>query len=120
MISKELNLKLIKTIPEISKTYFKETSWQDGDETGSHIVYEDVFVPFAKKQIASKNNKTIKRIFDFIEELLDMNDEYVTEVVQLSVLESLIFDENSDYTQIFKFAKEKTLQSIKEIVQDLD
>ena len=35
MTSKELNLKLIEFFPEIKYVYFEETSWQDGDETGS-------------------------------------------------------------------------------------
>ena len=48
MTSKELNLKLIESFPEIKDVYFEETSWQDGDETGSHVVYADIFVPFYK------------------------------------------------------------------------
>ena len=42
MTSKELNLKLIESFPEIKDVYCEETSWQDGDETGSHIVYADI------------------------------------------------------------------------------
>lgn len=45
MTSKELNLKLIEFFPEIKDVYFEETSWQDGDETGSHVVYAEIFVP---------------------------------------------------------------------------
>ena len=51
MTSKELNLKLIESFPEIKEVYYEETSWQDADDTGSHIVYADIFVPFIKTQI---------------------------------------------------------------------
>lgn len=54
MTSKELNLKLIEALPEIKDVYNEEISWQEGDETGSHVVYADVFVPLIKEQIEIK------------------------------------------------------------------
>ena len=57
MTSKELNLKLKYAFPEIEKTYDEETSWQDGDNTGSHIVYGDILIPFIKQQYKLNNEK---------------------------------------------------------------
>ena len=120
MTSKELNLKLITAIPEIEDAYYQETSWQDGDETGSHIVYADVFVPYIKEQILAQNESILARVFDYIENLLTMDDEYANEVVALSVFESLLFDDDISVTSFIRFVKEKSLHIIDEIVQGLD
>lgn len=120
MTSKELNLKLIEVFPEIKDIYFKETSWQDGDETGSHVVYADVFVPFIKVQICSNNKQNLIRIFDFIEKLLELNDEYADEVIAFSVIETLLFDEDADNKYFIQFAGPNTLDLVEEIIRDLE
>ena len=120
MTSKELNLKLIDSFPEVKDVYYEETSWQDGDETGLHVVYADVFVPFIKAQISDGQEQTLASAFHYIENLLELNDEYANEVIALSVLESLLFDENVDNTFFIEFAKPKTLELIKEIIQSLE
>ena len=120
MTSKELNFKLIKSFPEIKDVYYEETSWQDGDETGSHVVYADVFVPFIKAQISDAKEQAIANIFNYIEKLLELNDEYANEVIVLSVLESLLFDEDVDNAFFIQFAKPNTLGLIKEIIQGLE
>ena len=102
MTSKELNLKLIESFPEIKDVYCEETSWQDGDETGSHIIYEDVFVPFIREQLLKGDTEVIKKIFTFIEEILLMNSAYSNEVISFSVLEPLIFDKYINQAQFEK------------------
>ena len=119
MTSKELNLKLIESFPEIKDVYFEETSWQDGDETGSHVVYADIFVPFLKEQIITRNEQLLFETFEYIENLLELDDDYVNEVIALSVLESLIFDEDVDNASFIQFAKPNTFELIKEIIQSL-
>lgn len=119
MTSKELNLKLLTSIPEISDIYYKETSWQDGNETGSHVVYADVFVPFVKAQINDNNEQTLIKVFNYVESLLGLNDEYANEVVALSFLETLIFDEDVDNTHFIQFVKPNTLELIEEIINNI-
>lgn len=119
MTSKELNLKLIESFPEIREAYIEETAWQDGDETGSHIVYEDVFVPFLKEQLIDEKEQTLNDAFTYIEKLIELNDEYANEVVALSVIESLLFDEEVDKAYLIRFAKPNVLAVIKEIIQGL-
>ena len=63
MTSSELNLKLTTSFPEIQDLYREETSWQDGDETGSHVVYADVFVPFIKGQMLAQNESMLVKIW---------------------------------------------------------
>ena len=119
MTSTQLNLKLIESFPQIKDLYIEETSWQDGDETGSHVVYADIFVPFIREQIVGKNEQMLIKIFNYIEGLLNLKDEYANEVVALSVIESLIFDEDVDNSYFMQFAKQNTLELIKEIIQCL-
>ena len=105
MTSEELNLKLRSSIPEITESYQEETSWQDGDKTGSHIIYADVFVPYIKEQILQNNEENLTKIFNFIECLLDLQDEYVDEVIALSVIESLIWDDEIKLVSFVRFLK---------------
>ena len=120
MTSSELNLKLTTSFPEIQDVYLEETSWQDGDETGSHVVYADVFVPFIKEQMPAQNESMLVKIFNYIEMLLGLNDAYANEVIALSVLESLLFDEEVDNKLLIQVSKEKTLLAIQEILQNLE
>ena len=115
MESREVNIKLLKAFPEIALEYKEEIAWQDGDDTGSHIVYGDVFVPFIKKQFKEERDNILERIFDYLEMLLAENDEYINEVVAFSVIESLMFDDEIDKAKIIAVARNKTLSIIKEI-----
>lgn len=115
MTSNELNKKLISEIPELKEMYCQETSWQDGDDTGSHVIYGDVLVPFVKEQIKIKNEKLLKRIFVFIEGVLKQNDEYANEVIAFSVIESLIFDDEIENDLYMPFAGSSTMKIIEEI-----
>lgn len=119
MNSKELNLKLIEFLPEIRDKYCEETSWQDGDETGSHVIYGDVFVPFIKEQLNIVNEPMLNKVFDYIESLLKLNDEYANEVVALSVLESLLFDDEVENVLLIKFAKAETLKVVEKIIREI-
>jgi len=115
MTSKELNLKLIQNIPEVKEKYIEETSWQDGNDTGSHVVFADVLVPYIKEQLLKDNAEIVARIFDFIEDLLGLDDEYANEVIALSVIESLMFESEVEDKMVFKYAKPKTLKLVQEI-----
>lgn len=100
MVSKELNSKLIELLPEIKDLYDDEVSWQEGDETGSHIVFSDVFFPFILDNL--DNVEMSVKNFSVIEKILELHDEYADEVITLSVLENLfyeqdIFDDFKDY-----------------------
>ncbi|MBE6651087.1 MAG: hypothetical protein E7613_07220 [Ruminococcaceae bacterium] len=91
MTSKELNMKLIELLPEIKRLYEDETSWQEGDETGSHTVFSDVFFPYILNNI--EDIKVTKKNFDIIEKILELHDEYADEVITLSILENLFYEQ---------------------------
>lgn len=91
MISAELNGMLIDRLPDLREKYLSEVEWQDGDDTGSHIVYGDVLRPYLRECIVQGNEPEYRKILDFLEDLLRLNDGYAEEVVCLSVLESLAY-----------------------------
>lgn len=89
MKSRELNRLLINTFPNLVKQYHEEVDWQEGDDTGAHTVYGDVFTPYIVECTKSNNVKELGRIFNYIENLLEKNDTYTNEVIAFSVLESI-------------------------------
>ena len=89
MKSKELNQLLIKKFPNLMDDYQREVQWQEGDETGSHVVYGDVFSPYIIKCLDGRKNIELEVVFEFLESMLLQKDEYVTEVIALSVIESI-------------------------------
>jgi hypothetical protein len=89
MECRELNQMLITEFPNLKNNYIEETSWQEGDETGSHTVFGDVFTPYVVEIIDKCNEKELKNIFRFIEDILLLKDEYAEEVIALSVIESI-------------------------------
>lgn len=91
MTSKELNKLLIKTFPDLISSYKEEVEWQEGDNTGSHTVYGDVFTPYIINCIENNQQQKIEKIFLFIESLLNKEDPYTDEVIAFSVLESIEF-----------------------------
>ena len=57
--------------------------------TGSHVVYEDVFVPYVLDSIAKNDVEEVKRCFDFVESLFSLQDDYASDVAGQSILEAL-------------------------------
>ena len=107
-----LNNFLIKTFPELKEIYESEIEWQDGDKTGAHIVYGDVFMPYLREVIDKYEISKIQEIFIFIEKILAFNDEYAEEVVCFSILEML----NSEQIEICRpYMKKITLRCLREI-----
>mgnify|MGYP000014816106 FL=1 len=93
MTSKELNLKLVELLPEIKERYEDEISWQEQDDTGSHIVFGDVFFPYIIENLSDK--KITKKNFDVVEKILELHDDYADEVISLSVLENLFYEQSA-------------------------
>ena len=116
MTSRELNYMLIQRVPAIAELYKKEVEWQEGDETGSHIVFGDVLVPYIIKLVKDQDNESLEKIFDFIEHLLSLDDEYAQEVVVLSVIESTYY-RMENFNEVCLPMKEKTRLCFERIKQ---
>ena len=109
MSNKELNSLLLNKVPEIKEEFEKETSWQEGLETGSHVVFQYVLVPFSISALEKEQDDVIKRIFDFINNIIKTGGNFEKEVVQLSFLEPL----KSDYSDIYDFSKVMLPETLK-------
>ena len=103
MNSLELNKILILEFSNLKSAYIEEVEWQEGDNTGSHTVYGDIFVPYVRECILSKNANEITKIDKFLENLLEKKDNYADEVITFSVLESIIDLINLDEKLILFF-----------------
>ena len=114
MRCEDLNRLILQHLPNIKDIYLDEVSWQEGDSTGSHIVYGDVLTPYLVKCIKNKRTKEVKTIFKLIEEILGLNDDYADEVIYLSVFESIayIFDDYPDTILLLGYKSKKVLNEI--------
>jgi len=91
MLSSELNKMLVSRFPNLQEKYLEEVSWQENHDTGSHIVYGDVLAPYLSDCLLKDNIKEIQLVFDFLEEILKLEDKYADEVVYFSVFESVAY-----------------------------
>ena len=91
MLCSDLNKMLICKFPHLQEKYLEEVSWQEGDATGSHIVYGDILTPYLKECILKEYEHEVQSVFDFLEGLLELENEYVENVVFCSVLESIAY-----------------------------
>ena len=113
---KKLNQMLINNFPNLHNKYNDEVSWQEGDYTGSHIVYGNVFTPYLVECITGRNIEEIKKAFSFLEEILSLQNKYSDEVIAFSVVESIVYLlEKDDY--IKSFLGDRTKVIFKEITE---
>ena len=92
MNTKEFNLMLVENFPNLIEKYNEEVSWQEGDETGSHVVYGDVLTPYLEQCLKENNNSEVKKILEFLEKILSYKIKYSDEVVAVSVLEGTVYE----------------------------
>ena len=114
MNSIELNKLLIEKFPNLIDDYCDEVGWQEGDETGSHIVYGDVFTPYIVKCIEEKKDVELNSIFQFLELVLSKQDGYASEVIAFSVIESIeyLLKGNSKYKDMMGNETKKLLEEL--------
>ena len=111
-----LNKILIYKFPNLKDIYIEETKWQEGDNTGSHIVYGKVFAPYLRYCIENNNINELNKISNFLETLLDINNQYVNEVVAFSVLENILdlLQLNNNLVLLFGDKSRKIIFELKE------
>ena len=119
MTAEKLNKTLLSLLPEIKSSYIQETEWQEGDSTGSHIVFGDVLTPFIIDCFTKQNDIMLKKCFDVIEKILSFNNDYANEVITLSVLESLFYGLPNDCDPQLYMGK-KTKSIFKQIMRQTD
>jgi len=86
----ELTRKLVEAVPELSgwcEALLRD--WGE-DAPGQHIVYGDLLTPYMRVLLDSgESGEATKRVFGFLEELANHEEERVQEVASVSVLEHL-------------------------------
>lgn len=92
MDKKKLNMMLIEIFPDLIEKYKEEVEWQEGDNTGSHIVYGDVLAPYLIDCIEQKKETEVIKILEFIERILKSNIKYSDEVIAFSILERIEYE----------------------------
>ena len=117
MNAKQLNCFLIDSFPELKQKYHEEVDWQEGDETGSHIVYGDVFTPYVEEMISKNDELKLQKIFMFIETILKYDDIYSDEVIMFSVLEGLL-GQNKELKKYNKYFGEKTKRIVQTLIEN--
>ena len=93
MTARELNIKLVSAIPEIEEEYRECVSGMDGDDTGAHVVYGSVLVPYIIRLANGHCISKLKTCMQFIEKVLSWDDLYSEDVIAVSVIEYLAFSE---------------------------
>ena len=87
MIYNELISKLFIHFPMLKKQYNDEGDYIEGLP---HLCYEIVFVPFIRRSCLDNDQDKIHLICDFLEIMANSKDELVSELLAVSVLESIL------------------------------
>lgn len=85
----DMNKLLLSRFPELKEDFEKETAWNEGIETGSYVVYEDVFMPFIIKSFAEKNKDDILRIMNFVEEMASSEDFEKRNLIGVTIIDNI-------------------------------
>lgn len=87
--TKELNTMLLETFPELKEKFEDETSWDDGIETGSYVVYEDIFMPFVVQAFVGDDQESINRIMLFVERLASIDDTDIKNLIGITIIDNV-------------------------------
>jgi hypothetical protein len=107
---------LIAKFPQLKE---KCTGWPEHfdyiSESGPHVVYGDLLNSYVADLLReNKDIETIKKVFDFYEEMAICEDNRVRNVLQVTLLEYL-WDEKTTYENALKYMGNETAKINKEI-----
>lgn len=87
---KRVNNMLCSYYPELSNEIEEERKYWFPEEPGGHILYGNVFNPFAISVLEKGNKKDINKLLRFLSLLQKTDDDYVQNVLCVTILEKLI------------------------------
>ena len=121
MINKsEVNSVLMDEFEAMKKAYYGD---EDGYDDLAHCFYDNEFVPYIVKHLDENNEAELKKIFAFIEKLFSEGDEYVINVADVSIVESLYYKkeyEGKYKEKIYALCGELTRKSFDDMEADDD
>ena len=102
----------INLFPE-DKEFFKRLEEETGAvrSIGMHIMFGLVVSPYILR-LLEKDPEKAKKAFEFIEKMETSEDERIANVADVSVLESLITEEDGGIEKIRKYLGPKSLASV--------
>jgi len=111
---------LLQTVPEIKNSYIEEIKCWDGEFPGLHNIFGDIFDPFLNSLLnKNENEELIQRLFDFMESMSKSMDEYIKNVLFVTVLESL-GDDKIIYNTSLKYMGDMTKKLSIKVEKGLD
>lgn len=105
MKPRDLNKILLDKFPELKSYFEEETSWQDGLDTGSIVVFEDVLWPYILRCYENKDIDKLRSIYIFVEDLIESNDEYAKNVAEVAIIENTAFSDIANKLEILLLPK---------------
>lgn len=96
MEARQLNELLLEGFPDLKADFEEYTSWQDGADTGCFLTYEDLLLPLARRALDRNDEKAVRRVSAFIENLLALDDDYAENVATVALIEGLKADHGDE------------------------
>lgn len=97
MEPREINSKLLELLPQSKELFDSVAGWQDGLDTGTTIIVEDVFMVYLKELIEKNDKDELSNCSAFIDWLSDyIDDEYAGDVLVISIFEYIHFAEDRE------------------------
>lgn len=92
---RRINAALIEALPELRERYEEEVAaW--GEEMGPHVIYGDLLNPYLGQLLDFANEQrtreNLRRVFDFLEDLLGNADPDFADVARTAIAEDLRSD----------------------------
>lgn len=78
---------------------------------GMHVVFGMIVMPFIIKLIVKKNEKKLKIAFNSFEQMATSEEPLICEVLEFTVLETLISQEKNTLNYCKSYMKKETLKS---------
>ncbi len=109
-----------KLFPEYAD-YFKAKEEETGAEVeiGMHVVFGMVVCPFIIK-MAEEDPKNAQMAFDFVEQMLTLENSKNSNVAEVTVLEDLMTEDNGGFRKLGRYFGEGSLKSVRHLSQFFD
>lgn len=118
MIYDNLLSSFFSQVPECLEYFYKRKAENLIDEnSGAHIIFGLILVPFILEQHYNGHVRLLKQIFRFLEKMAVSDDPKVVEVLDFTVLEQLADEENVVLSDLKKYMGPATLQHLASIMQ---
>ncbi|MCL2388383.1 MAG: hypothetical protein FWC89_12690 [Defluviitaleaceae bacterium] len=82
---------LIKRFPKLAVIYNNKENL-DYYEGLPYLFYESEFTPYIVKKIRERDKLELKKIFDFVEEMLTNSDDKFVNLIGVAIIESLYYE----------------------------